>query len=54
MALKIKAAVVEQFGKPLTLRQRDIPSPGAGQILVKTEACPRSTSRTGCSDAHPN
>ena len=39
MALKIKAAVVEQFGKPLTLRQRDIPSPEAGQILVKTEAC---------------
>jgi propanol-preferring alcohol dehydrogenase len=39
MALKMNAAVVEQFGKPLTLRQRDIPSPGAGQILVKTEAC---------------
>jgi propanol-preferring alcohol dehydrogenase len=39
MALKMNAAVVEQFGKPLTLRQRDVPSPGAGQILVKTEAC---------------
>jgi propanol-preferring alcohol dehydrogenase len=39
MALKMNAAVVEQFGKPLTLRQWDIPSPGAGQILVKTEAC---------------
>lgn len=33
------AAVVEQFGKPLVLRELDIPSPGAGQILVKTEAC---------------
>ena len=33
------AAVVEQFGKPLVLREWDIPSPGAGQILVKTEAC---------------
>ncbi len=39
MALKMKAAVVEQFGKPLTLGEWDIPSAGAGQILVKTEAC---------------
>jgi alcohol dehydrogenase, propanol-preferring len=36
---KMHAAVVEQFGKPLLLRELDIPSPGAGQILVKTEAC---------------
>jgi propanol-preferring alcohol dehydrogenase len=33
------AAVVEQFGRPLVLREWDIPSPQAGQILVKTEAC---------------
>ena len=39
MAPKMKVAVVEQFGKPLTLREWDIPSPGAGQIVVKTEAC---------------
>jgi propanol-preferring alcohol dehydrogenase len=39
MALKMMAAVVEQFGKPLTLREWDIPSPEAGQIVVKTEAC---------------
>ena len=39
MAAKMKAAVVEQFGKPLTLREWDIPSPGAGQMVVKTEAC---------------
>jgi propanol-preferring alcohol dehydrogenase len=39
MALKMIAAVVEQFGKPLLLREWDIPSPGAGQILIKTEAC---------------
>ena len=34
MSLKMDAAVVEQFGKPLTLRQRDIPSrsrPNSGQ-----------------------
>jgi len=31
--------VVEQFGKPLVLKEIDIPTPGPGQILVKTEAC---------------
>ena len=36
---KMHAAVVEQFGKPLLLQELDIPTPGAGQILVKTEAC---------------
>ncbi len=39
MAQKMQAAVVVQFGKPLALREMDIPSPGPGQILVKTEAC---------------
>ena len=39
MAIKMRAAVVEQFGKPLELLEWDVPSPGAGQILVKTEAC---------------
>jgi propanol-preferring alcohol dehydrogenase len=39
MAPKMHAAVVEQFGKPLSLLELDVPSPGAGQILVKTEAC---------------
>src|SRR5277367_2221218 len=36
---KMHAAVVEQFGKPLKLQERDIPTPGPGQILVRTEAC---------------
>jgi propanol-preferring alcohol dehydrogenase len=36
---KMHAAVVEQFGKPLKLQEHDIPTPGPGQILVKTEAC---------------
>jgi propanol-preferring alcohol dehydrogenase len=39
MTRKMQAAVVEQFGKPLVLQEWDIPSPGPGQILVKTEAC---------------
>jgi D-arabinose 1-dehydrogenase-like Zn-dependent alcohol dehydrogenase len=36
------AAVVEHFGKPLVLKEVDIPSPGPGQILVKTELQPLS------------
>jgi propanol-preferring alcohol dehydrogenase len=39
MTHKMQAAIVEQFGKPLVLREVDIPTPGPGQILVKTEAC---------------
>ena len=39
MNSKMHAAVVEQFGKPLVFRELDIPTPGPGQILVKTEAC---------------
>jgi propanol-preferring alcohol dehydrogenase len=35
----MKAAVVKQFGKPLELLEWDVPSPAAGQILIKTEAC---------------
>ena len=36
---KMNAAVVEHFGKPLVLREWDIPTPGVGQVVVKTEAC---------------
>jgi propanol-preferring alcohol dehydrogenase len=36
---KMHVAMVEQFKKPLVLREWDIPTPRAGQILVKTEAC---------------
>jgi propanol-preferring alcohol dehydrogenase len=39
MTNKMQAAVVETFGKPLAIVELDIPSPQAGQILVKTEAC---------------
>ncbi|SEQ16051.1 alcohol dehydrogenase, propanol-preferring [Pseudomonas sp. NFACC02] len=35
----MQAAVVEAFDRPLVLRQLPIPEPGAGQILVRTEAC---------------
>jgi propanol-preferring alcohol dehydrogenase len=36
---KMQAAVVRAFGKPLSLEEWDVPTPGPGQILVKTEAC---------------
>src|SRR5471030_1141988 len=39
MKSKMQAAVVEAFGKPLVLKEVDIPTPGTVQILVKTEAC---------------
>ena len=36
---RMQAAVVTAFGMPLALQEWDIPAPGPGQILVKTEAC---------------
>jgi propanol-preferring alcohol dehydrogenase len=39
MVKKMHAAVVVEFGKPLVFREVDIPAPGPGQILIKTEAC---------------
>ena len=39
MASRMHAAVVEMFGKPLAFREVAVPTPGPGQILVKTEAC---------------
>ena len=35
----MQAAVVVAFGQPLEVQEWDTPSPAAGQILVKTEAC---------------
>jgi propanol-preferring alcohol dehydrogenase len=36
---KMHVAMVEHFKQPLVLREWDIPTPGPGQILIKTEAC---------------
>jgi propanol-preferring alcohol dehydrogenase len=35
----MQAAIVERFGKALVIQEVAIPTPGPGQILVKTEAC---------------
>lgn len=38
MAKTMKAAVVREFGKPLVIEESAVPTPGAGQILVKIAA----------------
>jgi len=39
LPLTMHAAEVAAFGQPLVLRERAVPVPKAGEILVKTEAC---------------
>jgi propanol-preferring alcohol dehydrogenase len=39
MAQMMKAAVVHQFGHPLVIEDVPVPTPGAGEILVKVMAC---------------
>ncbi len=38
MSSRMKAAVVRGFGQPLTIEERPIPTPGAGQVLIKVVA----------------
>ncbi|MHC1479583.1 alcohol dehydrogenase AdhP [Frateuria aurantia] len=35
----MKAAVVRQFGGPLSIEEVTVPTPGLGEVLVKIEAC---------------
>jgi D-arabinose 1-dehydrogenase-like Zn-dependent alcohol dehydrogenase len=35
----MKAAVLREFKKPLTIEEVDRPKPGAGEVLIKMEAC---------------
>lgn len=37
--MKMRAAVFEGAGKPLALREIDVPRPGPGQLLVKVHRC---------------
>ena len=39
MGKMMKAAVVRAFGQPLQIEDVPVPVPGAGQVLVKIEAC---------------
>jgi len=38
MSKTMKAAVVREFGKPLTIEEVPVPQPGFGQVLVRIEA----------------
>jgi S-(hydroxymethyl)glutathione dehydrogenase / alcohol dehydrogenase len=37
--LKIRAAVLEQFGSPLTVTEVELAEPRAGEVLVRVQAC---------------
>ncbi len=37
--MKIRAAVLEQFGQPLTVGEVELADPRAGEVLVRLEAC---------------
>jgi len=37
--MKMQAAVVHEFGKPLEIESVDIGDPGPGQVLIKVETC---------------
>lgn len=39
MQKTMKAAVVREFGKPLSIEEVAVPRPGPGDVLVKIEAC---------------
>ncbi|MEE8111300.1 MAG: zinc-dependent alcohol dehydrogenase, partial [Acidobacteriota bacterium] len=37
--MKMRAAVLEEFGKPLMIRELDLEPPREGEVLVKVQAC---------------
>ena len=37
--MKIRAAVLEEFGSPLSVQEIDLAEPGAGEVLVRLRAC---------------
>ncbi|MEE8183742.1 MAG: alcohol dehydrogenase catalytic domain-containing protein [Acidobacteriota bacterium] len=37
--MKMRAAVLEEFGKPLVIRELDLEPPREGEVLVKIQAC---------------
>src|SRR5277367_6414736 len=46
----MKAAVVRSFGKPLTIEEVAIPTPGPGEVLVSIVAT--GVCHTGCQTGH--
>ena len=39
IAVKMRAAVLEQFGEPLNVTEVELDEPRAGEVLVRLEAC---------------
>src|SRR5260221_7857431 len=37
--MKIRAAVLEEFGRPLVVQEVDLEEPGPGEVLVRLAAC---------------
>src|SRR6187455_2938472 len=37
--MKIKAAVLEEFGQPLAVQELDLDEPNSGEVLVRLTAC---------------
>src|SRR5215468_9543357 len=37
--MRIRAAVLEEFGKPLVVQELDLAEPKAGEVLVRLVAC---------------
>src|SRR6476620_7955541 len=37
--MKMRAAVLEEFGKPLVVQEVDLAEPGPGEVLVRLAAC---------------
>src|SRR5262252_6141497 len=37
--MRIRAAVLEEFGRPLAVQELDLEEPRAGEVLVRLEAC---------------
>ena len=37
--MKIRAAVLEEFGQPLVVQEVDLAEPKAGEVLVHLSAC---------------
>src|SRR3954449_8800269 len=37
--MRIRAAVLEEFGAPLAVQEVDLAEPGPGEVLVRLEAC---------------
>ena len=37
--MKIRAAVLDEFGSPLVVQEVDLADPGPGEVLVRLVAC---------------